>query len=211
MRGKNNGNIVLIGFMGAGKTETGRALAINGKLNFMDTDFIIEKLEGMTISEIFAASGENYFRSLENNLLKKISNGKEGIALIIEECGLAAGKSDEEGLSTGNAGAPWVIATGGGMPAFNGNMELLNKTGISFYLKADPETIYERIMNESHRPVLGTAGKFNLKDISEKLSEREKYYIKSDIIIYTEGLSINAAAEEIGIFMAALKLSKTNG
>lgn len=200
-----NGNIVITGFMGAGKTEVGRALAMNNGLNFMDTDFLIEKLEGMSISEIFAAKGEDYFRKLENKVLKKISGGAESIDVFIKECGGGQGFPAEEGLVTGNSDSKWVISTGGGMPAFNGNMDLIKKTGIVFYLKAEPETIYGRIMNENHRPVLGRAGNFRIEDIASKLAEREKYYIKSDIIIYTKGLSINSAADEIEIFMSALR------
>ena len=170
-------NIVLIGFMGAGKTEVGRILAINLGFNFLDIDALIEKYEEMSITEIFKKKGEKYFRNLETKILKTI-NGSE-----------LSGKDK-----------PSVISTGGGMPAFNGNMKLLKNIGTVIYLKADARTIYERIKSETHRPVLGAKG-FTLKSVSDKLSEREKIYEKADIIIYTEGLTPLSAAEEIKIFL----------
>ena len=170
-------NIVLIGFMGAGKTEVGRILAINLGFNFLDIDALIEKYEEMSITEIFKKKGEKYFRDLETKILKT-TKGSE-----------LSGKDK-----------PSVISTGGGMPAFNGNMKLLKNIGTVIYLKADARTIHERIKSETHRPVLGAKG-FTLKSVSDKLSEREKIYEKADIIIYTEGLTPLSAAEEIKIFL----------
>ena len=173
-------NIVLIGFMGAGKTEVGRILAINLGFNFLDIDALIEKYEEMSITEIFKKKGEKYFRNLETKILNSIRETIKGVEL--------SGKDK-----------PSVISTGGGMPAFNGNMKLLKNIGTVIYLKADAHTIYERIKSETHRPVLGADG-FTLKSVSDKLKEREKFYEKADMIIYTEGLTPQAAAEEIEIF-----------
>ena len=170
-------NIVLIGFMGAGKTEVGRILAINLGFNFLDIDALIEEYEEMSITEIFKKKGEKYFRDLETKILKTIKGSE------------LSGKDK-----------PSVISTGGGAPAFNGNMKLLKNIGTVIYLKADARTIYERIKSETHRPVLGADG-FTLKSVSDKLSEREKIYEKADIIIYTEGLTPLSAAEEIKIFL----------
>ena len=170
-------NIVLIGFMGAGKTEIGRILAINLGFNFLDIDALIEEYEEMSITEIFKKKGEKYFRDLETKILKTIKGSE------------LSGKDK-----------PSVISTGGGAPAFNGNMKLLKNIGTVIYLKADARTIYERIKSETHRPVLGADG-FTLKSVSDKLSEREKIYEKADIIIYTEGLTPLSAAEEIKIFL----------
>ena len=169
-------NIVLIGFMGAGKTEVGKILAKNEGFNFIDIDALIEKYEEMSITKIFKKKGEKYFRDLETKILKTIKGSE------------LSGKDK-----------PSVISTGGGAPAFNGNMKLLKNIGTVIYLKADARTIYERIKSETHRPVLGADG-FTLKSVSDKLSEREKIYEKADIIIYTEGLTPQAVAEEIEIF-----------
>ena len=175
-------NIVLIGFMGAGKTEVGRILAKNYGFNFIDADSLIEKREEMTISEIFSKKGEKYFRDLETEILKE----------------LAFLKKQKRG--TDLKSVPFLLSAGGGMPAFNDNMNLLKNIGTVLYLKADPSVIYERIKSETHRPVLGGEG-FTPASIAAKLSEREKFYEKADIIIYTDCLTQHAAAEEISIFL----------
>ncbi len=185
-------NIVLIGFMGAGKTETGRILAKDTGFNFIDIDALIEKQEGITITEIFEKKGEKHFRDLETEILKKI-----------EKIMVSDFKSDTiifDSKSDFKPEAPFVISTGGGMPAFNGNMKILKNIGTVVYLKADPHIIYERIKSETHRPVLG-AGNFTLKSVQDKLKEREKFYGQADITVYTDGLSARGAAEEIEIFL----------
>ena len=184
-------NIILIGFMGAGKTEVGRILAKNEGFNFIDIDYLIEKNEGTTVTEIFKRKGESYFRNLETEILKEIDKNKSDISNVLNAI---------KGSELSGKDKPSVISTGGGMPAFNGNMKLLKNIGTVIYLKADARTIYERIKSETHRPVLGAKG-FTLKSVSDKLSEREKIYEKADIIIYTEGLTPLAVAEEIKILL----------
>lgn len=191
-------NIVLIGFMGAGKTEVGRILAKNAGLNFIDLDFLIETYEGMTISEIFKQKGEDYFRNLEKEILQEIKKNKNDILSSLVKYIDATRNS--ENLLINEQGKPWVISTGGGMPAFNDNLKVLKNIGRVIYLKADSKTIYERIKNESHRPVLGKKG-FREKDIEDKLGEREKFYGKADMTIYTDGLSLQGVADEIDIFL----------
>jgi shikimate kinase len=187
---KRNTNIILIGFMGAGKTEVGKILAGNKGFNFIDLDCLIEKKEGTAITDIFKKKGENYFRNLETEILKELYKNKTDIYKIAGKYGQIGSKENKN----------WVISTGGGMPAFNGNIELLKNIGTTIYLKADAKTIYGRIKSEVHRPVLGENG-FTEATVAEKLKEREKFYGQADIIIYTEGLTAAAAAEEIGIFI----------
>ncbi len=187
---KRNTNIVLIGFMGAGKTEVGKILAKNNGFNFIDLDSLIEIEEGMSITEIFKQKGENYFRNIETEILKKLYKNKTDIYKIAGKCEQIGSKENKN----------WVISTGGGMPAFNDNMKLLKNVGTTIYLKADAKTIYERIKSETHRPVLGEKG-FTEAKVAEKLKEREKFYEQADIIIYTDGLTVAAIAEEIGIFL----------
>ena len=187
-------NIVLIGFMGAGKTEVGKILAKNKGFNFIDLDCLIEAYEGMNITEIFKQKGESYFRNLETEILKKIDKYKSDIYKIIGKYKTI--NSNEIKNEVKN----WVISTGGGMPAFNGNLILIKNIGTTLYLKADARTIYERIKSETHRPVLGEKG-FTEETVAEKLKEREKFYWQADIVIYTEGLTTSAVAEEIGIFL----------
>jgi len=191
-------NIVLIGFMGAGKTEVGRILAKNSGLNFIDLDFLIETYEGMAISDIFKRKGEDYFRKLETEIGREMEKNKSDILSFITKYIDVA--TNSENLLIKEQCSTWVIATGGGMPVFNDNIKLLKNIGTVIYLKADPKTIYGRIKNESHRPVLGKSG-FSEKDIKDKLDEREKFYKKADIIIYTDGLTMHGTADEINIFM----------
>ena len=189
---KRNTNIVLIGFMGAGKTEVGKILAKHKGFNFIDLDSLIEEEEGKSITEIFKKKGDGYFSNLETEILKKIDKNKSDIYKI---------KEVEKSSEINNPESKnWVISAGGGMPAFNGNIKLLKKIGTAVYLKAGAKTIYDRIKSEVHRPVLGGSG-FTEADVTEKLKEREKFYEQADIIIYTEGLTAAAAAEEIGIFL----------
>ena len=183
-------NIILVGFMGAGKTEIGKILAKNKGINFIDLDRLIEKKEGTPITEIFKKKGENYFRNLETEILKELDENKSDISKILGKYTAIHSKESKS----------WVISTGGGMPAFNGNMKLLKNIGKTIYLKADAKTIYERIKSETHRPVLGEKG-FTERTVSEKLKERERFYGQADMTIYTDGLTTHASAEEIGIFL----------
>ncbi len=118
-------NIILIGFMGSGKTSIGKRLSLKLKWEFIDTDDFIEKREGMTINEIFAQRGESYFRDLERELCSRYSEPK---------CK--------------------IIATGGGVIKNRDNVKDLKKGGIIFYLKSTPETIAHNLRNDDTRPLL---------------------------------------------------------
>ena len=195
-------NIVLIGFMGAGKTEVGRLLAEKKGYNFIDLDYIAESREGMTINEIFKQKGEAYFRDAENKILKDFKKNKNNILNFLKE------EKKGSDLKSGNLiingeDKYWVISTGGGMPVYKNNMEILKRLGYTIYLKAGSKTIYQRIGAEKNRPVLGING-FSEKDIKNKLDERERFYKKADMIIYTDGLSPQSVTEEIDIFASNL-------
>ncbi|MCK9615153.1 MAG: shikimate kinase [Candidatus Omnitrophica bacterium] len=118
-------NIYLVGFMGVGKTVVGKIIADKLKLKFIETDGTIEKEEGCPITEIFATKGEQHFRQLESNLLKKISK--------------------ETNL---------IVSCGGGLVCNKENLRILKETGTVFNLTAETKTIYERIKKYSHRPLL---------------------------------------------------------
>ncbi len=118
-------SIILIGFMGAGKTTVGKELAKSG-LEFIDTDAYIEECEKMRISEIFAQKGEAYFRQAETKALKTL---------------LAQDKQ-------------FVISCGGGMPLRAENRALLKKLGMVVYLKIRPETVLARLKGDTTRPLL---------------------------------------------------------
>jgi len=122
---RTNRNIVLVGFMGTGKTSVGIKLAEMLGMTFVDTDDVIEKDSGMIISDIFSKHGENYFRDLESEVAEKISKLKNQ-----------------------------VVATGGGIVKREINIENLKKTGLLFCLDASPEVIAQRTSGYSHRPLL---------------------------------------------------------
>ncbi len=118
-------NIILIGFMGSGKTSIGKRLSLKLKWEFIDTDDFIEKREGMSINEIFAEKGEAYFRGLERELCSRYREPKNKI-----------------------------IATGGGVIKNRDNVADLKSGGIIFYLKSDPKTIAHNLRNDDTRPLL---------------------------------------------------------
>ena len=118
-------SIILIGFMGAGKTTVGKELAKNG-FELIDTDAYIEEREKMSISDIFAQKGETYFRQAETKALKT----------LLEQ--------DKQ----------FVISCGGGMPLREKNRALLKKLGMVVYLRIRPETVLARLKGDTTRPLL---------------------------------------------------------
>lgn len=143
--------IILVGFMGSGKSTVGKLLAEKLGYTYLDTDHEIEKKTGKTITAIFADSGENYFRSLESTCIKELYDLKKV-----------------------------VISTGGGLPVFNQNMALLNQLGHTVYLKTGINTIYKRIKNDKRRPLVVQQSPSELKKfIANKLSDRSCFYKQS--------------------------------
>ena len=118
-------NIVLLGFMGTGKTAVGKILAQKFSLKLVDLDNLIEEEMGMSISDIFFNFGEPYFRDLEKEIVRRISFKKN-----------------------------LVIATGGGVVLDDENMENLRRHGILITLMASVEEIYRRISQTKNRPLL---------------------------------------------------------
>lgn len=120
--------IFLAGFMGSGKTTIGRQLARALEWSFIDLDTEIERLAGRSIPDIFEASGEDGFRDFEHAALR-------------------------EQAETSRAGAPRVVALGGGTYAFERNRSLLRQAGPTVWLDAPADTLWERVRLESHRPL----------------------------------------------------------
>lgn len=118
-------NIIMVGFMGCGKTTVGRIVAKKLGYEFFDTDKYIEQKEGMSITEIFDLKGEPYFRSLELKVAEEISHSENK-----------------------------VIGTGGGMVKNPEIMRLLKMNGIAVYLKATPKKIAYNLRNDNSRPLL---------------------------------------------------------
>jgi shikimate kinase len=159
-------SIVLTGFMGAGKSVVGRRLAERLDMNVVDTDDVIEEDEGMKISEIFARYGEARFRELESEAVHKVSALKDQ-----------------------------VIVTGGGVVLNAANIENLRENGTIVYLHVAPETAYNRVKNETHRPLLQVEDP--LKNIKELLEQRAPFYANNDIEVDTSKLSVNEVVSEI--------------
>jgi len=158
--GKRARNLILIGFMGTGKTSVGMRVAKSLGWRFVDTDKLIVKQAGKAIPQIFADSGETRFRELETE--------------VLEKCASASGQ---------------VISTGGGIVTVERNREILKEAGYVIWLKASPETIYERVRRNRNRPLLRTDNP--LATIREMLSVRnELYEATRDLVISTDNLTM---------------------
>lgn len=165
-------NIILVGYMGSGKTTVGKNLSRLLNAEFVDTDEQIEKQQGRSISEIFASDGETAFRDMETEYLKA----------YLKECD--------------NKERNAIISTGGGMALREVNQELLKKIGRVFYLKVNPETVYERIKGDTKRPLLQCENP--LEKITQMLSERELYYQNTaNEVIQVDNKKQNEIAEII--------------
>ncbi len=159
-------NIFLVGFMGAGKTTVGRVLANKIGYSCVDPDQVLEENAGTSISAIFSEFGEDYFRDLESRTLESIS-----------------------------AGERQVIATGGGVVIKDRNWDIMKKSGLTVYLKAPVEVLYERIKDSTNRPLLEVENP--LERARELLDSREHLYQKADLIIDSEKLSVREVADEL--------------
>lgn len=168
-------NIVFVGLMGAGKSAIGRMVAQQLKIPFTDTDVEIERVSRMTISELFATYGEEEFRALETRVIKRLLRG-----------------------------GPKVISTGGGAFINDNTRRHITRGGISVWLKADLEVLWERVNKRDHRPLLKTENpRATLAGLMEK---RYPVYAEADItiesrdvrkeIIVTEALAAIARIEQ---------------
>ncbi|MFC7358239.1 shikimate kinase [Jejudonia soesokkakensis] len=170
--------IILVGYMGSGKSYVGNLLAEVINYPFIDLDSYIEKREGYSISEIFQKKGELYFRKKETAYLKEILSEKSNL----------------------------ILATGGGTPCYGANNDLINSKGAStIYLKTTIEELVERLFSEkSKRPLIEhLTTKALLEDFIRKhLFERSFYYNQSQRVITTDNKSREQIVEEIvaGLF-----------
>lgn len=172
--------IFLVGYMGAGKTTLGRALAKTLGLQFVDLDCYIEERYHKTISQIFADKGENGFRELEKRMLHE------------------AGEFENV-----------VISTGGGTPCFFDNMDYMNSQGTTVYLDVPVERLFIRLSIARHkRPLIKEKNNEELRAfISEQLEKREGYYRKAEYTFIADRLedrkqiesSVEAFRDRIGI------------
>ncbi|HOX76265.1 MAG TPA: shikimate kinase [Bacteroidales bacterium] len=155
--------IYIIGFMGSGKSTTGRKLAASIGCPFMDLDRKIEEVACKTIPRIFAEDGEEHFRKIESEVLKSLDTGSR-----------------------------IIVSTGGGTPCHGDNMDFMIRTGMTVYLKMTPGQLSQRLLNSSgERPLLRNVPDESLpRFIEEKLAQREKWYNKAEIIVEGQNLNI---------------------
>tara|TARA_B100000902_G_scaffold66598_1_gene72986 strand:+ start:253 stop:777 length:525 start_codon:yes stop_codon:yes gene_type:complete len=147
-------NIFLVGYMGSGKSFLGKILARYMQIANIDLDAFLQKRESMEINKIFTEKGESYFRVKENKYLLELIKNKNS----------------------------HIISCGGGTPFFFNNMEIMNKNGITIYLKRDSEFLYNYLLKSiSKRPVFDS---LNSKEkFFKHFEEREFFYLKSKLII----------------------------
>jgi shikimate kinase len=163
---RNIQNLALIGFMGTGKSSVGRLAADVLRFTFLDTDQVIEARAGIAISDIFAQHGEPIFRDWERKIVAELTKRSKT-----------------------------VIATGGGLPAQEGNLPSLKTHALVVCLWASPESIYERVRDHSHRPLLQDADP--LAKIRQLLAVREAYYRQADVLVNTEMRSVREVAAQV--------------
>lgn len=144
--------IFIIGYMGAGKTTFGRALARRLGLQFVDLDFYIEQRFRKKISEIFSEKGEDYFRRIEASVLREVGEFEDV-----------------------------VIACGGGTPCFDENMDYMNSRGLTVCLEASVERLIERYrLRPDKRPLLAGKSDAELHEFVEKhRAQRNPFYSKA--------------------------------
>lgn len=161
-------NIVLIGFMGSGKTTLGRYIAQEKGMRFIDTDELIESKEGTSINQIFADKGEGYFRNLETDVIRELVSSESNC----------------------------VISVGGGLPVREINRELIRKLGICVYLRTDRDELVRRLKGDRNRPLLA-GGELENK-IDTLMAQRKSIYEETaHITVDTDRLSKKAMTEKI--------------
>ena len=160
MKIDKNRNIILVGYMGSGKSTVGKKAAKALAYTFLDTDSLIEQAEGMTISKLFEEKGEPYFREQETETIRRLMEEPKGN----------------------------IIATGGGLPMREGNDKLLKELGTVIYLKAETETLMKRLSGDTARPLLQN-GDLREK-IDTMLAIRGPVYERvADVILETDNMS----------------------
>lgn len=170
--------IFLIGYMGCGKSTIGKRLARKLSLSFIDLDAHIQNNYRKTIAELFDEKGEEGFRRIEHQALLEVADFEDVL-----------------------------VSTGGGAPCFFDNMEVMNRAGVTVYIKAEPEELAARLRaSKTVRPILSKKKPEELIPfIREHLAERERYYNKAQIIFPTDHmitkeeihLTVDAIAERL--------------
>ena len=160
-------NIMLIGFMGTGKSTIAEKLKQQLKVEQIEMDALIAEEAGMSIPDIFEKFGEAHFRDLETRMLEKFKEKR-----------------------------PVVVSCGGGVVLRDENIEIMKGQGKIVLLTATPQTIYERVKNNNDRPVLnGNMNVEYIGNLLEK--RKARYEMAADIVIATDGKNVDEICKEI--------------
>ncbi|MBR2233313.1 MAG: shikimate kinase [Prevotella sp.] len=167
--------IIIVGYMGSGKTTVGKALSKDMGIPFYDLDWYIESRMRKTVAQIFAERGEEGFRKIEYNMLHEVAEFENVI-----------------------------ISCGGGTPCFFDNMDYMNGQGETVYLKASPEVLYGHLkMGKTERPLLKNKTPEEMQVfIAEQLEKREPYYSKAK---HTLDVNLLENYEKIKISVAKMR------
>jgi shikimate kinase len=159
-------NLILVGLMGAGKSSVGRLLAQQLGIPFVDSDTEIERVSRMTITELFAAYGEDEFRALESRVIKRLLKG-----------------------------GPRVVSTGGGAFINDRTRRHIKRGGVSIWLKADLDVLWDRVNKRDTRPLLKTE---NPKQTLENLmNARYPIYAEADLTVLSRDVRKEVMADEV--------------
>ena len=156
-------NIILIGMMGSGKSTIAKKIAEQTFLTHLDTDELISASNQKSIQDIFYDFGEKQFRDMEYKVAKNLPKENH------------------------------VISTGGGMPCYHENMDILNKNGITFYLSSPVDLLFSRLKNKKNRPLF----KNKLDQLESLLNDRLVYYEKAHVTIDISNKNVDQVALEI--------------
>lgn len=165
-------NIFLIGFMGAGKSTVAFQLRKSLHMELIEMDQVIVEQQGMSINDIFERFGEEHFRDLETELIRRLGQG-----------------------------APAVISCGGGAVMRQENVAYMKDSGRIVLLTAEPETIYQRVKNGKDRPILnGNMNVEFIRELMDK--RRARYQEVADITVATDGRTVDDICSEIRLKLA---------
>jgi shikimate kinase len=170
--GRLKKTVVMIGMMGAGKTAVGTAVSKLLSVPFLDSDDEIVSAANRSIAEIFERDGESFFRAREAEVLARLLRG-----------------------------TPCILSTGGGAFLAEGNRNLIREAGLSVWLRADPELLWQRVRHKTTRPLLRTA---NPRDTLLALTaERQPIYASADLIVDSDAeLSVDQMAQLVALALA---------
>ena len=167
--------IIIVGYMGSGKTTVGKALSKELGIPFYDLDWYIESRMRKTVPQIFAERGEEGFRKIEHNMLHEVAEFEDVI-----------------------------ISCGGGTPCFFDNMDYMNGQGETVYLQASPEVLYDHLkMGKTERPLLKNKTPEEMRQfIAEQLELRDPFYSKAK---HTLNVDLLENYEKIKISVAKMR------